>query len=412
MSADAATIGSAVEKRLGEAQQLLAELIAIESLPGGEQRAMARAEQAFSEIAQVQRVELSNALRDDRDYSDPVPDIDYTGRYNLRVVLPGKGSGKSLLLNSHIDTVPPSQDQKDPFDPRVENGVIFGRGACDAKGQVATIWLLMAVLKDLGLDLGGDVIAHIVVEEEVGGNGTLAMARAGEQADACVVLEPTDLRILSSVRGAIWFRVTLFGKSAHSGTQGRARSAIDMAVRTIEILKGYHARLRDQSRGIELFDAYPNPMPLTIGKLHAGNWPATAPGEAVLEGVLGLLPNKTADEVMAEFQAAVKQEGGPDIADNVAFHFMYRHDSSVCPTDHPLVTGLMSAAATAGTESKIDAMTASCDAFFYNNQLDIPTVVFGPGSLGVAHSKDEQIPLAELGKAAAVLAAFAADFCK
>ena len=152
-------------------------------------------------------------------------------------------------------------------------------------------------------------------------------------------------------------------------------------------------------------------MPLTIGKLHAGNWPAAAPCEAQLEGVLGLLPNKTAAMVMDEIRAAIANEGGPEIAENIKVHFSYRHDSSVCPVDHPLVKGLGLALAAAGREVVIDAMTASCDAWLYNNQLNIPTVVFGGGSLGVAHSAQENMPLADLAKAAEVIANLAMDWC-
>ena len=144
-----------------------------------------------------------------------------------------------------------------------------------------------------------------------------------------------------------------------------------MAIRVIEILTEYHARLLVESRGDPLFDVFDNPMPLTIGRLEAGNWPATAPGQAELEGVLGLLPNKTAQQVMDEMTAAIVEAGGPDIA----------------------------------------AMPASCDAWCYNNQLDIPTVVFGGGSLSVAHSNTEHIPLAELAAAAEVLVGTIIRWC-
>ena len=412
MNIDADKIRSAVAGRLDEAKTLLCKLIAIPSLPGEEAAAMDCAADAFGKFAEVQRVAMDNSLRDDRDYSDPVPDIDYAGRSNLRVVRAGTGGGRSLLLNTHLDTVPPSQGQDNPYQPGEIDGAIVGRGACDAKGQAATIYLAMATMNDLGLTLGGDVIAHLVVEEEVGGNGTLAMARAGERADGCIVLEPTDLRVLSSIRGAVWFRVTLRGKPGHSGSAGRTRSALDMAIRTVEILRSYHRRLLDSSRGDALFDKYENPMPLTIGKLLAGNWPATAPGKASLEGVLGLLPNKTATQVMDEMTAALRDEGGEDFAGNFDIHFLYRHDASVCATDDPLVRELLAAAEALGRACEIDAMTASCDAFFYNNQLRIPTVVFGGGSLGVAHSNQEQMPLCDLAAAAEVIVRTASEFCK
>ena len=263
---------------------------------------------------------------------------------------------------------------------------------------------------------------------------------------ACVVLEPTDLKVLSSIRGAVWFRITLTGLAGHSGQAGATRSALKMAIRVIEILEGYHARLLAASRGqgdlraskeggrdtgdardyielhsasstsceshasllaLKMFDKFPNPMPLTVGRLHAGNWPASVPSEACLEGVLGLLPNKTARQVMDEMTAAIAGEGGPEIAGNFKIHFSYRHDSSVCPVEHPLVAGLCAALAESGqavSVNTVDAMTASCDAWLYNNQLNIPTVVFGGGSLSVAHSAREHMPLSGLSTAATVIA--------
>lgn len=411
MDIDPKDIREAVGKRLEDAQKLLCELIATPSLSGDESAATEIAVDAFSKIAEVRRVEMTNALRDDEDYSDPIPDIDYTDRSNLRIAVPGAGGGRGLVLNTHLDIVPPSQGQEAPYRPEVRDGLIFGRGSCDAKGQIATIYLVMAALKDLGADLAGDLIAHLVVEEEVGGNGTLAMVRAGEAADGCIVLEPTGLEVLTSIRGAVWYRITLTGKPGHPGEVGRTRSALDMALKVIEILRGYHARLLSESRGDPLFDKYDNPAPLIIGTLHAGNWPSTAPGEAVLEGVLGMLPGKTARGVMDGMTAAIADEGGPEIAENFDIHFTYRHDPTVVPTDHPLVLSLQAAAAAAGRHSPAAAMPASCDACFYSKHLGIPTVVFGAGSIGVAHSNTEHVSPAEIATAAEILTGAAARWC-
>ena len=130
-----------------------------------------------------------------------------------------------------------------------------------------------------------------------------------------------------------------------------------------------------------------------------------------LPGVLGLLPNTTARQVMDGLTDAIRREGGPDIADNMDIRFTYRHDASVCPADHPFVAALAEAVRGAGAEASVDAMTASCDAWLYNNQLNIPTVVFGGGSLSVAHSNTEHMPIAELAAAAETLAALAVRWC-
>jgi acetylornithine deacetylase len=401
-----------IHAQLAGTGTILSDLIRFPSTSGREHDAMLFLDRILkADGFKVEQIALSNTLRLDPDYSNPIPNIDYDGRFNLRVTMPGAGGGKTVLFNSHTDVVPPSVDQPDPWTPRIENGILYGRGACDAKGQVATILLVLRTLKALKVKLRGSVIAHLVNEEENGGNGTLAMARKGEKADACVVLEPTDRRVFTSIRGAVWFRLIFSGRAGHSGQAGVTRSALLMARDAMAILETYHADLLKRSRGLPLFDVYPNPMPLTFGHLEAGNWPASAPSRAVMEGVLGLLPNVTKEQVCAEMQAVLAKGGDEFFAANTALSFMYRHDSSVIDPNSDFTQILLRASKTAGVPAEIAAMTASCDAWFYNNLLGIPTVVYGPGSLKVAHSKDEQIALDEIAKAAETLVRFILDYC-
>jgi acetylornithine deacetylase len=404
-------IQAAVQAVQQETERFLCDLIRFPSLSGQEQAAVDYAAGRFAEVAEVERIVLGNSLRNDQDYSDPVPGLEYEGRSNLRVRLPGSGGGRTLLFNTHLDVVPASQAQAHPFEPRVEGQRVHGRGACDAKGQAAAIYTALAVARRLGLKLRGDVLAHLVVEEEVGGNGTLAMTRRGERADGCIVMEPTDLRILSSVRGAVWFRLTCTGCPGHSGSTGGTVSALKMAILGIATLEQYHAWLLAESRGIPLFDPFRDPMPITFGKLSAGDWPATAPARATVEGVLGLLPNKTCFQVMQEMRQALLECGDPWLREHFQLEFMYRHDAHVLDPQHPLVTGLRASCRDGGVPGEVSAMTASCDSWFYNNQLHIPTVVFGPGSLRFAHTNDEQIGLDEIGTAAVILVRFLRGWC-
>ena len=404
-------IRSAVAAGQAETTQFLCDLIRFPSLSGQEQGAVDCAAARFAEVAEVERVPLCNSLREDEDYSDPVRGIEYEGRSNLRLRVPGSGGGRSLLFNTHLDVVPASQGQVGAFEPRVEGSKVFGRGACDAKGQVATLFQTLRAAQHLGLKLRGDVIVHLVVEEEVGGNGTLAMMRRGESADACLVMEPTEQRLLTSVRGAVWFRVVCAGKPGHSGRSGDTVSALRMAIRAMEILEQYHARLLAASRGIPLFDRFPNPMPITFGKLTAGDWPAMAPARATLEGVLGFLPNKTRFQVMEEMRQALAEGCDAWFRENFRLEFMYRHDAHVLDPTHPLATGLQACCREAGGQGEVSAMTASCDSLFYNNHLNIPTLVFGPGSLLFAHTAEEQIGLDEITQAATILVSFLADWC-
>jgi acetylornithine deacetylase len=267
------------------------------------------------------------------------------------------------------------------------------------------------MLEEFDINLPGDLVAHLVVEEENGGNGSLAMARTNEKADCCIVLEPTEFNVLTSIRGAVWFKIEFYGKAGHSGQANKTRSALLMAHNAIDVLTQYHKELLAASKGILLFDKYENPMPITFGKLYAGNWPASAPSMAVLEGVLGFLPNKTIEQICSEIKQALLNNCDKLNENDFNLSFTYRHNSSVVQQEQKFVQELLKANKAVGVNSLIDAMPASCDAWFYNNQLGIPTVVYGPGTLKVAHSKDEYIKLNDIVNAAKALLVFSMDYC-
>lgn len=403
---------AAIETHREDAVGLLCDLIRIPSVRGDEGQAMRLLHARMHAVVDERElVPVADAIQEDPDYSFRLPDITYADRPNLRVVRNGTGGGRSLIVNTHLDVVPASSGQDRPFDGRVENGVVFGRGACDCKGQAAMLYLALAAIKEMGIELKGDLIGHLVIEEECGGNGTLAFVRGDDRADAALVLEPSELKILPSIRGAVWFTVNVYGRAGHSGQAGRTVSALKEAMRAIEILEGYHGRLLAESRGHPLYDAYDNPMPITFGTLEAGDWPAMAPRKATFKGVLGFLPTRTKEEVMREMEEVLKAEGGDWLPDHFDMEFMYRHDCNEVPVDHPIVRTLERACLASGHAAEVGAMPASCDAWFYTNLIGVPAVVIGAGTLGVAHSSQEQIPVQSLADGAEVLARAIVDWC-
>jgi len=385
--------------------EFLKELIKIPSIRGQEGDAARYSHKAFSELGDnVSLVPIDNEIIDDPDYDFRIPDFSYVNTPQVEVEFYGDSKGKTIVFNTHLDVVPPSAGQVNPFFPVEENGLIYGRGSVDAKGQVAVLYALALLIRERNETLPGKVIFHLVVEEENGGNGTLAMVRRGVQADAAVVLEPSELNVIPAVRGAVWFQIRVFGKATHSGnTEGRI-SAIDKAFDVIQILRVYHDQLLEDSRHLPLFDAYQDPMPLTIGQIEAGTWPATVPSEAVLKGLIGFLPNKNRHQVQIELEEVIKNSGDEWLKDNFEITFpMLRNDGNMLAVDHPLVTTMQESLKKQGVDSKIDAMRAACDAWQYANTVGIPTIVFGPGSLNVAHSANEHIPIKEIMDAAEAL---------
>ncbi len=393
-----------------QTQKFLLDLIAIPSTRGNEGPASHYVHQAMQNLVdRSELVPVPDSIVDDPDYAFRLPGFCYTDTPNVECELKGGGTGRRVVFNTHLDVVPASEGQDKAFVPEVRDGVVYGRGACDAKGQAATLYALALLYQARRVRPPVDLLIHFVIEEENGGNGSLAMVRRGVEAEAAVVLEPSELVVIPAVRGAVWFELKVFGRATHSGnTLGRI-SALDKAFQAIQILREYHDQLLSESRGMPLFDVHPDPMPLTIGQCTAGKWPASVPAEAVIKGLIGFLPNKNRFQVQEGLRQALLTQGDEWLRQNFELTFpMLNNDGNMLPEDHPLVKGLLEAVDKNGLPATTRAMTAACDAWRYQNQANIPTVVFGPGSLSVAHSKEEHIRLDEILKGAEILF----DFCQ
>lgn len=407
MSLDRVAAGDAVAQNLNAAGNLLARLIEFPSTRGNEREVGAYVAERIAPIVdRTELVPVPDSLLDDPDYSFRLPGFKYDGAANVRARLLGSGGGRSLAFNTHLDVVPATAGDAGAFRPRLEGGAVFGRGACDAKGQIATLWLAAKALRELGLRPRGDVTIDFVVEEECGGNGALLVVRNGLRADAAIVLEPTELQIVHLVRGAVWFTVETHGRAGHSGSPGTTVSALKEAVKAMAAIESVREACLDVSRReVAKIAGHPNPMPCTFGMLHAGNWPAAAPAEAILKGVFGFLPPFDRRDIQGRLRDAL----APLPAD-IRFD-MLNSNPSFIPEDHPLTQRLRRAARAAGWDARADFMNASCDAWRYSHQLGIPAVVFGPGSISSAHGASEMIALDDIGRAAAALLNFIDDWC-
>ena len=150
------------------------------------------------------------------------------GRCNVVARLSGSGGGRTLILNSHLDTVPP-YDMERPFHPRLERGRIYGRGAGDTKGIIACMIAAMAALKRAGLPLKGDLLFTGVIDEEDGSAGTLDLVKRGPGAEGAIVGEPTGFDLCLGQRGLEWLEFTFRGSDTHGGGPAGGANAIRMA---------------------------------------------------------------------------------------------------------------------------------------------------------------------------------------
>jgi len=396
---------------LDETRDFLLDLLRVPSVHGREAEAQRYIGDSFRKIGcKVRQVPIREALCRDPEYSHPDQPVSYAGRPNILVLAGGRGKGRSIILNTHVDVVP-AGSWATAFDPTADGDYVVGRGAVDCKGQIAALYLLFRMMKELGVEPRARAAAQIVVEEEIGGNGTLSLIRQGQSADGVVVLEATDLTVCPANRGAIWFRATVQGKPVHMARKTSGVSAIDKSVELIRLLYGYEARLAEESKGQPLFAEYEQPVQVNVGRLTAGDWPSTVPGLAVMEGGVGFLPNKDIGTIKRELLSLAA--GGDEwLAAHTTIEFPALHnDSYQIPVAHPLVLGMAESCRRVGIQTRIRGLIASCDARLFNKVGGMPTIVFGAGSIEQAHSNGERVKMGDVALEACALYDFVRDWC-
>ena len=363
------------------------------------------------------RVDL-DALVSDPDF--PGMEVERTEAWGLVARLPGQGTGDAatLMLNGHVDVVPigdPESWTVGPFDAATDDGLIFGRGACDMKaGLVAAIGAVEAIRR-AGVRLRGDVLVASVLGEEDGGLGTFATLRRGWRADACVIAEPTSLDLVPANAGALTFRLVVRGHATHASRRTEGVSAIERFWPVWQALATLEARRHE--RVDPLAARWPLAHPLSIGTVHAGDWASSVPDLLVAEGRLGVALDEPVDAARAALETAVAGANAADpwLRDHPVEVQWWggQFSSGRLPADSDLVERVHAAHRVAADGRPIDTWAApyGSDLRLWTNLGHIPTLQYGPGDAALAHGPDEAVPIHELHICARTLALLALDVC-
>src|ERR671937_755376 len=266
-------------------RELLAQLVAIDSVnptlvPGGAGEA-----------------DVACFVADWLDRNGVAVDYHDLGEARANVIgrVPGKGHGRVLLLNAHLDTVGIGGVDAG-FSPRVDGNRLYGRGAYDMKGSLSVIMLVAAAVAER--PLSGDLIVTAVADEEAYSIGTEAVART-VSADAAVVTEPTEMNVALAHKGFVWLEVVTEGVAAHGS---RYDLGVDAIARMGPVLVGL-AELDKRLR------AERDPHPLLGGpSLHAsliegGHELSTYPDRCVVKIERRTLPGETVRDVEEQLSA-------------------------------------------------------------------------------------------------------------
>jgi len=389
-------------------------MIRIPSITGSEEAIATWAAEALRELGlsvETVRPDLA-AVRADAAWPG-----EEMARASLPVVIGriGRAGGRRIVLSGHLDVVPPgdlSTWTTDPWAGDVRDGAIYGRGACDMKGGVASI---LAAVRELGsageLDrLTGELIVALVPSEEDGGQGTLAAIRAGATGDMAIITEPSDLDVVVAHAGAITFRLTVPGRAAHASRRREGVSALDKLWVLVRALEADETR-RNQAETDPLMTVLGLPYPTIIGIVSGGEWASTVLDRVTADGRYGVRLGQSEDDAVAELRACIAAACAAD-------DFLREHPATVeinggrfgsarVPDDHPLPAGLAETIeAVTGRRPELLGEPYGADMRLFVNVGETPCVIFGPGNVKVAHSADEHVPLGQVEDCAKVLTAW------
>lgn len=348
-------------------------------------------------------------------------DSDWPGAEMPRTELPvvvgrlGRPGGRRLLLVGHTDVVPvgdPVSWTVDPWGAEIRDGRLYGRGAVDMKGGCASILATLRALVSSGLAgaLDGEVVAAFVPSEEDGGQGMLSAIRAGITGDMAIITEPTDMEIVVAHAGAIVFRLTVPGRAAHASMRREGVSALDGLMALVRALEADEAA-RNQAETEPLMTALGLPYPTIVGMVRGGDWASTVMDRVVADGRYGVALGESWRDAEVKLRAVIAEAVARDafLRDHPPTVELVggRFSSARVPTEHPLPRSLADAAEAAlGRRPAFVGEPYGADMRLLVNEGRMPTVIFGPGHVAVAHSADEFVPVEDVTACARVLAAW------
>ncbi len=306
-------------------------------------------------------------------------------RPSVIAIARGSGGGRSLLLNAHLDTVGVA-GMDAPFEPVIEDGRLYGRGAYDMKASLAAILDAAAKVKDLR----GDVIVTAVADEELASIGTLVVLEH-VNADAAIVVEPTELKVAVAHKGFVGFEIETQGVAAHGSRPHLGVDAIAKMGPVLVALKQLDDRLHNGKQ-----HPLVGPGSAHASLIEGGQEFSSYPARCLLGGERRTIPGETNDEVEAELR---------EIAGEAEWRLTVSREPFEMSPDDPFVRLV------GRTSGESDPVGVS---FWADSGLiaaaGIPTVLYGPIGEG-AHAQVEWVDLDSVERVRDVVLRTAVEWC-
>ncbi len=291
----------------------------------------------------------------------------------------------TVLVASHLDTVPVDGMEISPFDPVIEGGKLHGRGACDTKAGMAA--LVAALERVLGRGvLRRNLILVGEADEELGSQGVrdVLSALGDRRPDWVLATEPTDLRVVHCHKGVVHVRMEARGHACHASNPSEGKNAVVLLSRAAIALDALAGRL---SRRV---DPELGPATLSVGVMHGGHAPNIVPDHAFLVADRRLLPGETLAGARAEFEQALEDAGVADAVELASCRL--EKPTLSTESNHPAVECCTRALRSVGQSGETSGVAFGTDAGVFE-AAGLPGVVLGPGSILRAHTAREYVEI-------------------
>ena len=326
------------------------------------------------------------------------------GRDNVIARYESPRNRRTVLFDAHQDTVPVDGMTIDPFSPELKNGRLYGRGACDVKGGMASMLTAFArLVRERPAD-SATVIMACTVDEEFTHTGSSRLADGHHGADLAIVAEPTLLNIVDRHKGAVRWKVRTKGVACHSSSPQLGENAIYTMARVVSALADYAAEL---SRSTP--DPVLGPPTLSIGRIEGGLAANVVPDWCEVEVDRRVIPGERVADCPGRALAYLRERLG-DLKRVEFLPPWVNMPPLVAGRSEPFLPALRSAIERVGGRTPhIIGVPYGTDAGPLG-EAGVPCIVFGPGDIAQAHTKDEWIELDQVRIASEMYFEMARDF--
>ncbi|RIJ54975.1 M20/M25/M40 family metallo-hydrolase [Clavibacter phaseoli] len=332
---------------------------------------------------------------------------DVPGRPTVLATARGTGGGRTILLDGHLDTVPPGDPARGGLAPLIEEGRLLGRGAFDMKAGLAA----MMVAADRARRIGtrGDVVLALVADEEFGSIGTeealRALAAAGTRIDGAVISEPSQSEAIVAHRGFGWYEIRLTGRAAHGSMPEQGVDAIAHAGLVLRELDALAERLAAGPRHPLLGTGA-----VRVSRIHGGSDAATVADSCVLTVERRFLPGQSTADVEAELRAALTAVAARTPGMVAELEALVARAAFEADVDGPLARAVLdSGARVTGSPVPHRGEPFWTDAGLVL-EAGIPCILLGVTG-GGAHADEEWAEVDSIRRLADVLEGAILDFC-